>query len=113
VDLDDPTEGSVEDAATFPSLNLTGLTPGETYCYFVRANCGEGSDSASFWAGPFCWTQPALCATPYALNVINITNTAAHLNFAAPGGEAYDVEWGAPCFNVESGEEIGSADDSP
>ena len=110
IELDDPMDGSIESAVGFPALGLTGLTPGADYCYYVRANCGEGADSASTWSGPRCWTQPALCATPFALDVINITNTAAHINFVAPEGETYDVEWGAPCFNVESGEEIGSVD---
>ena len=111
VDGFDPlTEGSEEDAAVFPSLSLTGLTPGETYCYYVRANCGvEDTDSSSFWAGPFCWTQPALCETPFAMEMINITNTAAFVNFASPDGDEWNIEWGAPCFTPGAGEEIGSA----
>jgi hypothetical protein len=101
--LDDPDAGTIEDAAVFPGISLTGLTPGETYCYYVRANCGMDADSSSTWAGPFCWTQPALCATPFAVNVINITNTAAHVNFSSTGAETFDVEWGLPCFELGSG----------
>lgn len=109
--LADPETGSMEDAAVFPALSLTGLTPGADYCYYVRANCGgEDADSSSAWAGPFCWTQPPLCATPFSLDAINITNTAANINFASPGAESWDLEWGAPCFDVEAGEEIGSVD---
>lgn len=106
--LADPMDGSFESAAIFPSLGLTGLTPGEDYCYYVRADCGDADpDSSSTWAGPFCWTQPALCATPFNLAAISVTNTAAFINFAAPGGETYDLQWGLPCFEVESGDEIG------
>ena len=101
-------DGSFESAAAFPSLSLTGLTPGENYCYYVRADCGDADpDSSSTWAGPFCWTQPALCATPFNLAAISVTNTAAFINFGAPGGETYDLQWGLPCFEVESGDEIG------
>ncbi|WP_066756523.1 T9SS type A sorting domain-containing protein [Crocinitomix algicola] len=106
--IDDPMDGSIETTDVFPSLALTGLTAGEDYCYFVRANCGMGADSASAWAGPYCWSQPPLCATPHSLNVLNITNTAAHINFVATGGENYDIEWGAPCFEPEMGDEAGS-----
>ena len=109
--LDDPETGTMEDASVFPALSLTGLTPGQQYCYYVRANCGgEDADSASVWAGPFCWTQPALCATPFAVEAINITNTACNINFASPGAESWDLQWGLPCFEVESGDEVGLVD---
>ena len=114
VELDDPDAGTMEDAAVFPALSLTGLTAGVTYCYYVRANCGgEDSDSSSAWVGPTCWTQPALCATPFGVDVINITNTAAHVNFTSIDAESFDIEWGAPCFDVEAGEEIGSEYGTP
>ncbi len=106
VDLADPELGTIDDAAVLPGISLTGLAPGEIYCYWVRANCGEGADSSSVWVGPFCWTQPALCATPFAIEMINITNTAAHANFASSGAETFDLEVGLPCFVPEAGEEV-------
>lgn len=108
VDLTDPEAGTIDNAAVAPSISLTGLTAGETYCYFVRANCGDGADSSSVWVGPFCWTQPALCATPFGVNVINITNTAAFANWSSTGAETFDIEWGFPCFVAETGTEEGS-----
>lgn len=109
--FDPETEGTEESAAVFPALSLTGLTPGETYCFYVRADCGPGdTDSSSFWAGPYCWTQPALCETPFALDVINITNTAAHIDFASPDGDTYNVSWGAPCFEPGDADEAGSVE---
>lgn len=115
VELDDPEAGTMEDAAVFSAISLTGLTPGETYCYYVRANCGDIADSSSVWVGPYCWTQPALCATPFAVEVINITNTAAHVNFSSIDAETFDVEWGFPCFEpgtgTEEGSEYGTTDD--
>lgn len=110
VDLTDPLDGSIEDAAILPGLTLTGLEPGESYCYYVRTVCGEEEEEKSAWAGPFCWDQQALCATPSLVNAIGITNTAAFINFSAPGGENYDLQWGLPCFEVESGDEIGLVD---
>ena len=107
--LADPATGTMESASVFPTLSLTGLTAGEAYCFYVRANCGDGADSASIWAGPYCWTQPADCETPFAMEVINITNTAAMVNFSSPGAESWEIEWGAPCFEGFAGEEIGSA----
>lgn len=110
VDGFDPlTEGTDEDAAVFPAIALTGLTPGETYCYYVKADCGDDADSSSYWAGPFCWTQPALCEVPFAMEMINITNTAAFVNFASPDGDEWNIEWGAPCFEPGMGEEVGMA----
>lgn len=112
--LADPMDGAMESAAVFPALGLTGLTPGETYCYYVRADCGDADpDSSSTWAGPFCWMQPALCATPFSVEAISVTNTAAFINFSAPGGETYDLQWGLPCFEVESGDEVGMVAGSP
>lgn len=111
LDLADPMSGTMESASVFAALSLTGLEPGADYCYFVRAECGDPF-GPSAWAGPFCWTQPELCTTPFNVNVINITNTAANVTFARPGAESWNIEWGAPCFTVGAGEEAGSVSES-
>jgi len=110
VDLDDPALGTIEDAAVFSALSLTGLTAGETYCYYVRATCGEGADSASFWSDRFCWTQPALCEAPFSVEAINITNTAAQLNYTAPGFESVEIQVGLPCFEWDGAGAVISED---
>ena len=38
------------------SADITGLTPGNQYDFYVQANCGVDGDSG--FAGPFTWTQP-------------------------------------------------------
>lgn len=110
--ITDPMDGTMEDAAVFPSLTLTGLTPGEEYCFFVRANCGETEDpdSSSAFMGPFCWTQPALCEAPFSVEAINITNTAAQLNYTAPGFESVEVQVGLPCFEWDGAGAVISED---
>lgn len=111
--FDPATEGTSEDVAVFPSLSLTGLEPGVTYCYYVYANCtadGLWDEDSSSLALTGCLTQDDLCNTPIDIEVINITNTAFHVNPTSPGAVSYDYEWGLPCFEVEAGEEIGSVD---
>ncbi|WP_298425627.1 fibronectin type III domain-containing protein [uncultured Kordia sp.] len=60
---------------TTPTLDLTGLTEGETYDIYVQANCG-GDDSLYV---SLTWTQPSLgetCALPIALTVEADCSTA-------------------------------------
>ena len=89
------------------------MIPGQRYCYYVRRNCTEDGEDheewmSSSWTGPICWVQPEICVTPIAMNVINITNTAANVTFFAPGTDEWNFEWGAPCFTPGAGESIGS-----
>ncbi len=108
--FDPTTGGTTEVVDIFPALGLSGLTPGQTYCYYVAANCGETADSMSFLAGPVCWTQPPLCTAPFAGEIINITNTAANVTFTSPAAEEWDLIWGLPCFDPLGGEEVGSVE---
>ncbi|WP_430413209.1 choice-of-anchor J domain-containing protein [Kordia sp.] len=60
---------------TTPSLDLTGLTEGETYDIYVQANCG-GDDSIYV---SLTWTQPSLgelCSLPIGLTVEADCSTA-------------------------------------
>jgi gliding motility-associated-like protein len=50
--------GTTVTATGTPTYNLTGLSGLTTYCYYVRAVCG--SDNASNWSGPHCFTTSAL-----------------------------------------------------
>lgn len=40
------------------SAGINGLTAGDTYDFYVQANCGADGDSG--FTGPFTWTQPNL-----------------------------------------------------
>lgn len=91
------------------TANLTGLTPGMNYCYYVQSNCGATQDSSSNWVGPYCFNTIVACPPPTNLGVINITNTAANLLWQAGGVETmWNVEWGLQGFNPGVGEEEGS-----
>lgn len=104
-----PGTGTTETASVFPTVTLTGLEDGETYCYYVQNNCGASSDSSSVWVGPFCFTTQSLCPDPFALDVINITETAATLIFSPGGSESmWNYEWGTPGFTAGAGEEEGA-----
>ncbi len=58
--LSTPTGAGI--AATVNPLVISGLQPGTTYNFFVRANCG--SSSLSPWVGPFTFTT--VFAPPFA-----------------------------------------------
>jgi len=96
-------------STTSITANLTGLTPGTDYCFYVQANCGSTPDSSSLWIGPDCFSTLVACAAPTNLGAINITNSAANLLWQAGGTETtWNVEWGFPGFNAGAGEEEGS-----
>ncbi len=109
------TDGIVEEVTGMPGVSVTGLDAGETYCFIARANCGTTMDldSASIWAGPFCWTQPEDCATPFAVEAINITNTAAFINYTSPGAETFELSWGPPCFAPGDADEVDAVASTP
>ncbi len=55
------TTGFVQGTGTIFQVNskpylLSGLTPQQTYDYYVRSNCGNGIYSN--WVGPYTWHQP-------------------------------------------------------
>ncbi len=84
------------------NANLTGLTPDTEYCYYVQSNCGATPDSSSLWAGPYCFKTVAACPAPTNLSILNITNTAATLNWQPGAGETmWDVVWGFPGFDPD------------
>ena len=42
---------------TAPTHTLTSLTQSQTYCFYVRQNCGTANGSSSY-AGPMCFSTP-------------------------------------------------------
>ena len=91
------------------NVTITGLIPDTEYCYYVRALCGSTSDSASAWVGPYCVTTLAACPAPNNLDVFNITNTAATLDWQAGAGESnWNWQVGAPGFMPGTGAALDS-----
>ena len=83
-------------SVTSQSADISGLIPGETYDFYVQANCGDGD---SDYAGPYTWTQPdtgEACGTAIvvALEADCGTATPVTLDFSAtttPGGGSCDT----------------------
>ena len=80
---------------TTPSINLTGLTAGETYTLFLQANCGVGDSSYI----SVTWTQPPLgddlCdAIPLTVDAPGVasaySNVGATTQTNEPDGSCYN-----------------------
>ncbi len=96
-------------AGTVDSVSVHNLVVGTTY--FVRV-FSFGSTPATAANGTFtlCVTTPGVCAPPTALNVSNITNTGAQLNWAAgAAGVQYRVEYGPTGFTPGTGTVVTTA----
>ncbi|RZJ66950.1 MAG: T9SS type A sorting domain-containing protein [Flavobacterium sp.] len=83
-------------AVTTNSLAVSGLTSGQVYEFYVRANCLANGFSS--WVGPYIFTAPA-CST-LLTPVDGATNVSLAAGFAAltwtasPGATSYAVYWG-------------------
>ena len=102
-----PGSGTSMNVTPAPTANITGLTAGTDYSFYVQSVCGVGD--SSMWVGPFNFTTVISCPEPTNLGAINITNTAANLIWQAGGSETdWNVEWGSAGFTPGNGEEFGS-----
>jgi hypothetical protein len=72
------TSGSITSPTV--SANLTGLTGGTSYSYYVRSNCG-GGDFSSWSSATFSTTS---CSVPTAVTSSAITTTTATVSWTAP-----------------------------
>ena len=71
-------------------FNQTGLTPSNSYEFYVQSDCGG---STSTWVGPFAFSTTVACPDPSALTATNVLTTSADLGWTAGGSEAlWDVE---------------------
>jgi gliding motility-associated-like protein len=80
-------------ASTNP-FTATGLAPGTSYKFYVRANCGGGNYSQ--WVGPFNFlTTPAgsICSTPITIASLPYSHTANTNTY----GDEVDTPQGAAC----------------
>jgi len=99
--------GTTVNISNTASTNVTGLTPGTDYEFYVQAICGAG-DSA-VWVGPFSFTTVISCPEPTNLSAINISTQHANLLFQAGGSELnWNIEWGNAGFTADNSEELGS-----
>ncbi|MDB5234805.1 MAG: hypothetical protein JWR44_1798, partial [Hymenobacter sp.] len=61
-----------------PPLNLTGLTPGTTYQFYVTLNCAAGANSGT--AGPSAFTTQIVNDDPCGATVLAVNNTCSPLS---------------------------------
>jgi hypothetical protein len=94
-----PGTGTEFDATTTAATSWTvsGLTPVQTYHFYVQAFCG-GTEYSS-WTGPFEFTTTVSCPAPTALTVLSTTTTSAMLGWTEMGSATtWDIELGLTGF---------------
>src|SRR5687768_11007603 len=86
---------------------ITGLTPGTTYEWRVRANCANGTSSN--WSSSIVFTTDgsSACEAPSWLETTNITQTTATWDWSpVSGAVSYSVQWryaGGTWYNLAGG----------
>ncbi len=102
-------------STTTPSYTVSGLTPGQSYQFYVRNSCGVGHVSS--WAGPHAFitlsaTLP--CPSPSSLGATQITQTNARLSWMSGGTSTsnWDLEYGLSGFTLGRGTRISTTTSS-
>ena len=78
-----PGSGTAVNGLMATTYNLTGLTSGTSYDFYVQSDCGA-TDGTSNFVGPFNFTtavQGATCATPITMTVEADCDTATPITF--------------------------------
>ncbi len=91
-------------STTTPSYTVSGLTPGQSYQFYVRDSCGAAHVSS--WAGPHTFTTLSItlpCPSPSLLGTSNITQTTAALSWVTGGAANWNMEYGIQGFTPGSG----------
>ncbi len=91
-------------STTTPSYTVSGLTPGQSYQFYVRDSCGVAHVSS--WAGPHTFTTLSAtlpCPVPSSLLASNITQTTAALSWVTGGASNWNMEYGIQGFTPGSG----------
>ncbi len=94
-------------STTTPSYTVSGLTPGQSYQFYVRDSCGVGHVSS--WAGPHTFTTLSAilpCPSPLSLLATQVTQTNAALSWITGGASNWDLEYGLSGFSLGSGTRI-------
>ncbi len=96
-------------STTTPSYTVSGLTPGQSYQFYVRDSCGIAHVSS--WAGPDAFTTLSAtlpCPSPSSLLATQITQTSARLWWMSGGTSTsnWGLEYGLSGFTLGSGTQI-------
>ncbi len=94
-------------STTTPSYAVSGLTPGQSYQFYVRDSCGVGHVSS--WAGPDAFTTLSAtlpCPSPSSLLATQITQNSARLSWVTGGASNWGLEYGLSGFTLGSGTQI-------
>ncbi len=97
-------------STTTPSYTVSGLTPGQSYQFYVRDSCGVGHVSS--WAGPHTFTTLSAilpCSSPSSLLATRITQNTATLSWATGGASNWNIEWDTTGFALGNGIRIHTA----
>ncbi|MDD3874986.1 MAG: fibronectin type III domain-containing protein, partial [Bacteroidales bacterium] len=86
-----------QNETTSNSWQLTNLSEGTTYSFYVQHDCDANGTSS--WSGPYNFTTLFSCPQPYSLNAFNIQSSQADLTWMAGGSEPkWDIELGFNAF---------------
>ncbi len=91
-------------STTTPSYAVSGLTPGQSYQFYVRDSCGAAHVSS--WTGPdtFITLSATLpCPSPLSLLATQVTQTSARLSWVTGGASNWNMEYGIQGFTPGSG----------
>ncbi len=81
--------GTVTNDVTSPHT-FTSLTPNTGYDVYLMKACAAGNQSV--WDGPYNFTTLATCDPPTGINISDVTDVSANVNFTTPGGDPANLE---------------------
>lgn len=95
------------------SATVTNLSPGTTYEWRVRANCGNNNSSSWSWPLTFTTSGSISCEAPATLETENISYTTATWDWSpVAGAQSYSIQWryaGGTWYNLPGGPWTGTA----
>ncbi|MDZ7845842.1 MAG: fibronectin type III domain-containing protein [Owenweeksia sp.] len=92
-----------------PPVILSGLTAETNYDVYFGEICSNGADSVYF-PTPQSFTTTKLCSPPSGLNVTNILDTTADVNWTYAGAaQRFEVIYGPPGFNPTTAGSVDTA----
>ncbi|KAA9331247.1 fibronectin type III domain-containing protein [Adhaeribacter soli] len=99
--------GTVVANLTGSPYNVSNLSPGTAYQFYVTKNCGSNGNSTTAGPAAFSTTAaPQTCNAPTNLTASSVTATSASIGFSASTSGAtgtYVLEYGPSGFSVGNG----------
>ncbi|NHM01994.1 T9SS-dependent choice-of-anchor J family protein [Flavobacterium difficile] len=96
--------GTIVSGLTSPSANITGLTAGTAYSFYVKSKCGTTTENA--WDGPYVFTtvttQPTAPNYSYGFESLNLPQAGWSTFTAATAANTTSGFWGIAA-NVPAG----------